>query len=156
MKRLLALITALSVAGCATGQTAQAPAQAPTQAPTQASTQAPTLYERLGGRAAITAVVDDSIANVTADPRIKQRFANAGPGLTKNLVDLVCLRTGGPCKYTGADMATAHEGMFIRDDEFDALVEDMAKSLDKFKVPAREKAEALVILRQMRNAIVGH
>ena len=156
MKRLLALITALSVAGCATGQTAQAPAQAPTQAPTQASTQAPTLYERLGGRAAITAVVDDSIANVTADPRIKQRFANAGPGLTKNLVDLVCLRTGGPCKYTGADMATAHEGMFILDDEFDALVEDMAKSLDKFKVPAREKAEALVILRQMRNAIVGH
>ena len=144
MKRLLALITALSVAGCATGQTAQAP------------TQAPTLYERLGGRAAITAVVDDSIANVTADPRIKQRFANAGPGLTKNLVDLICLRTGGPCKYTGADMATAHEGMFIRDDEFDALVEDMAKSLDKFKVPAREKAEALVILRQMRNAIVGH
>ena len=152
MKLLLALITALSIAGCATGQTAPAPAQAPTQAPAQA----PTLYERLGGRAAITAVVDDSIANVTADPRIKQRFANAGPGLTKNLVDLVCLRTGGPCKYTGADMATAHEGMFIRDDEFDALVEDMAKSLDKFKVPAREKAEALVILRQMRNAIVGH
>jgi len=115
-----------------------------------------TLYERLGGRAAITAVVDDAIANVTADPRIKQRFTNAGPGLTKNLVDLVCLRTGGPCKYTGADMATAHEGMFIRDDEFDALVEDMAKSLDKFKVPAREKAESLAILRQMKNSIVGH
>jgi hemoglobin len=140
MKRLLALITALSIAGCATAPPALAPR----------------LYERLGGRAAITAVVDDSIANVTADPRIKQRFANAGPGLTKNLVDLVCLRTGGPCKYTGADMATAHEGMFIRDDEFDALVEDMVKSLDKFKVPAREKAEALAILQQMRNSIVGH
>ena len=140
MKRLLALITALSISGCATAPPAQAP----------------TLYERLGGRAAITAVVDDAIANVTADPRIKQRFANAGPGLTKNLVDLVCLRTGGPCKYSGLDMAAAHEGMFIRDDEFDALVEDMAKSLDKFKVPAREKGEALAILRQMRNAIVGH
>jgi hemoglobin len=140
MKFVVALIAALSVAGCATPQPAQAP----------------TLYERLGGRAAIAAVVDDAIVNVTADPRINQRFANAGPGLANNLVDLVCLRTGGPCKYTGADMATAHEGMFIRDEEFDALVEDMAKSLDKFKVPAREKGEALVILRQMRNAIVGH
>ena len=140
MKNLFALIAALSIAGCASAP----------------PTQTPTLYERLGGRAAITAVVDDAIVNVSADPRISQRFANAGPGLTRNLVDLVCLRTGGPCKYTGADMATAHEGMFIRDDEFDALVEDMAKSLDKFKVPAREKGEALVILRQMRNAIVGH
>ncbi len=149
MKRLIALAAALLIAGCAASPTT---ATAPTTPPT---TQA-TLYERLGGRAAITAVVDDSIANVTSDPRINRRFANAGPGLTKNLVDLICLRTGGPCKYTGADMATAHEGMFIRDDEFDALVEDMVKSLDKFKVPAREKAEALLILQQMRNSIVGH
>ncbi|HKW84025.1 MAG TPA: group 1 truncated hemoglobin [Burkholderiaceae bacterium] len=140
MKAALALVAALWLAGCATGQPAPAA----------------TLYERLGGRAAITAVVDDAIANVTADPRINARFANAGPGLTKNLVDLVCVRSGGPCRYSGLDMATAHEGMFIRDDEFDALVEDMARSLDKFKVPAREKAEALAILRQMRNAIVGH
>jgi hemoglobin len=136
---LLALIAAVSIAGCAAAPTTQ-----------------PTLYERLGGRAAITAVVDDAIDTVSADPRIKQRFVNAGPGLSKNLVDLVCLRTGGPCKYTGADMSAAHEGMFIRDDEFDALVEDMAKSLDKFKVPAREKGEALAILLQMRNSIVGH
>ena len=39
---------------------------------------------------------------------------------------------------------------------FDALVEDLAKSLDKFNVPAREKRESLAMLYQMRNAIVGH
>jgi len=114
------------------------------------------LYERLGGGPAITRIVDNAIANVSADPRINQRFANLGPGLPRNLGDLICLRTGGPCKYTGANMSTAHEGMFIRDDEFDALVEDMAKSLDKSDVPARERDEVLVIFRQMRNAIVGH
>jgi len=140
MKTLLALIAALTITSCATSQ------------PEQGAT----LYERLGGRAAITAVVDEAIVNVSADPRINQRFANLGPGLAQNLADLICLRTGGPCKYTGADMSTAHEGMFIRDDEFDALVEDMAKSLDMVKVPAREKGEVLVIFRQMRNAIVGH
>ena len=140
MKLLLAWIAALSIGGCATMQPAAAP----------------TLYDRIGGRAALTAVVDDAIENVSADPRINRRFANAGPGLTKNLVDLLCLRAGGPCKYAGLDMAAAHEGMFINDDEFDALVEDIAKSLDKFKVPAREKGESIAILRQMRNAIVGH
>src|SRR5258705_2787147 len=140
MKILLALIGGLTIASCATAQPAQGV----------------TLYERLGGRAAITAVVDDAIVNVSADPRINQRFANLGSELAKNLIDLICLRTGGPCKYTGANMATAHEGMFIRDDEFDALVEDMAKSLDESKVPAREKGEVLVIFRQMRHSIVGH
>jgi len=126
MKLLLAWIAALSIGGCATMQPAAAP----------------TLYDRIGGRAALTAVVDDAIENVSADPRINRRFANAGPGLTKNLVDLLCLRAGGPCKYAGLDMAAAHEGMFINDDEFDALVEDIG--------------ESIAILRQMRNAIVGH
>ena len=140
VKALLSLVAAAAIAGCAAAPPAQAP----------------TLYERLGGRAALTAVVDDAIVNVSADPRINRRFVNAGPGLTKNLVDLLCLRAGGPCRYEGQDMASAHEGMQIRDDEFDALVEDIAKSLDKFKVPLRERDEALAILRQMRNAIVGH
>ena len=46
--------------------------------------------------------------------------------------------------------------MNIRDDEFGALVEDLVKTLDKFKVPAREKGELLGILGPMKNAIVGH
>ena len=115
------------------------------------------LYQRLGGNDAVTAVVDDAIGNIAADIRINRRFASAGISqLNKNLVDLICARTGGPCTYGGRDMSAAHEGMNIRDDEFDALVEDLIKSLDKFKVPAREKGELLGILGHMKNAIVGH
>jgi len=115
------------------------------------------LYERVGGRAAITAVVDDAIENLAVDNRINARFGNASiPHLQKNLVDLLCLRAGGPCTYTGANMSAAHEGMKIRDDEFDALVEDIAKSLDKFKVPPRERAEVLAILRQMKGSVIDH
>ena len=115
------------------------------------------LYERLGGEAGVKAMVDDAIVNISNDKRINHRFANAsGPELTRNLVDLVCERTGGPCVYRGNNMADAHEGMHIGDAEFDALVEDMAKSMDKFKVAPRDKAEALAILAKMKNAIVGH
>ena len=35
------------------------------------------LYQRLGGKEAITAVVDDFIGNVAADPAINRRFAGA-------------------------------------------------------------------------------
>jgi len=115
------------------------------------------LYERLGGPAAVTAVVDDAVANIASDPRINRRFTSAGAvHLQKNLIDLFCERSGGPCVYTGRDMSSAHEGMFIRDDEFDALIEDVVRSLDKFKVSARDKSELLAKLAQMRGAVVGH
>lgn len=104
---------------------------------------APTsLYDRLGGRPAITAVVDDFIGNVAADQRINLRFQGADiPRLKTMLVDQVCEASGGPCTYTGKTMLEAHRGMNVTDAEFNALVEDLVRSLDKFKVPAREKRE---------------
>ena len=115
------------------------------------------LYERVGGKDAIAAVVDDAIVNLAADGRVNRRFGNADiPTLHRHLVDLLCVRLGGPCTYSGANMAAAHEGMFIRADEFDALIEDLEKSLDMFRVPPREKAEVLAVLRQMKNAVIDH
>ena len=83
------------------------------------------LYDRLGGKSAITAVVDDFVANVAGDERINGRFGNTDiPKLKGNLVDRVCAATGGPCTYAGKDMKTAHSNMRIQDAEFAALVED--------------------------------
>ena len=101
------------------------------------------------------AVVDDFVANVAADKRINKFFANANIGRLKaRLVEQICQGTGGPCIYTGADMRTAHRGMGIRDRDFNALVEDLAKSLKKFKVPAKEQKELVAILGPMRRDIV--
>jgi len=139
---LTGVIFALLLAGCA--------------AQTSRSTEA-TLYQRLGGQAAIAAVVDDTIARISADPRINERFRNSDTLRLKNgLVELLCDRTGGPCTYRGRSMADAHEGMNIRDDEFDALVDDLVQALDKHRVAAREKSELLALLGRMRNAITGH
>ena len=116
----------------------------------------PSLYERLGGKPAITAVIDDFIGNVAGDTRINKRFAGADiPRLKARLVDQVCEAAGGPCKYTGASMRDAHKGMNVTDAEFGALVEDLVKSLDKFKVPAKEKNELLGALGGMKGDIVG-
>src|SRR4029453_19486987 len=74
------------------------------------------LYDRLGGKPAITAVVDDFIGNVAGDARINKRFADANiPQLKTMLVDQICQATGGPCTYKGQTMQAAHKGMKIPD-----------------------------------------
>ena len=114
------------------------------------------LYDRLGGKGAITAVVDDFVGNVAGDKRINGYFAKADiPRLKGNLVDQICQATGGPCVYTGKDMKTAHKGMDIKDADFNALVEDLVKSLDKFKVPEKEKGVLLATLGSLKQQIVG-
>lgn len=114
------------------------------------------LYQRLGGKPAIDAVVEQFVTNVAADGRINKRFANTDiPRLKRLLAEQICAATGGPCTYTGRDMRTAHAGMNITDAEFNALVDDLVKALDKFNVGAKEKQELLGALGGMKKDIVG-
>jgi hemoglobin len=119
------------------------------------ATKEKSLYDRLGGKPAITAVVDDFTARVVQDRRINSFFANTDASAFKaKLVDQICEASGGPCKYTGKDMKTAHAGMGVTDAHFNALVEDLVATLDKFKVPEKEKGELLSALGPMRKDIV--
>jgi len=125
-----------------------------------AATMEKSLYDRLGGKKAIVAVVDEFVARVAADKRINGFFKDTAADpkrLTKfknNLVNQICQATGGPCKYTGKDMKTAHKGMGITDADFNALVDDLSGALDKFKVGAKEKGDLLAALGPMKKDIV--
>ncbi|MFI5176264.1 MAG: group 1 truncated hemoglobin [Terriglobia bacterium] len=113
------------------------------------------LYDRLGGKPAITAVVDEFVGRVAADNRINSFFGHTDIAhLKMELVDQICSAAGGPCKYTGKDMKTAHAGMGVSTADFGALVEDLVGALDKFKVPEKEKNELLGLLGPMKSDIV--
>jgi hemoglobin len=113
------------------------------------------LYDRLGGKSSISAVVDQFVANVAADTRINGRFATTDIRKLKgHLVDQICMATGGPCTYSGRDMKTTHAGMKISNEDFGALVEDLLKALDTSKVQAQEKGELLGLLGPMKKDIV--
>ncbi len=128
-------------------------AAAPT--PAAAAPAAGSLFDRLGGKPAITAVVDEFVARVAADKRINLRFINTDiPQLKIYLVDFVCVATGGPCKYEGRDMHGAHAGMQLVDEEFTALVEDLAGALGALKVGKREQNEILGALGPLKGDIV--
>jgi hemoglobin len=119
-----------------------------------------TLYDRLGGKKAIVAVVDEFVSRVAADTRINAFFtatASDPARLAKfkgNLVDQICQASGGPCKYTGKDMKSAHAGMGISSADFNALVEDLVGALDKFKVAEADKNTLLGVLGPMKSDIV--
>ena len=119
----------------------------------------PTLYQRLGGREAIKLVVDDFVANMAADPRVNGRFKGLDGArvakLQTNLADQICDAAGGPCAYLGRDMKTTHTGMGITEAEWNATVEDLVKSLNKFKLGQKEQQELLSALGAMKKDIVG-
>ena len=68
------------------------------------------------------------------------------PTLKVHVTNQVCAVTGGPCEYTGWDMTSTHKGLEITNAEFDYVVDDLATTLDQYKVPEREKSEVLSLL----------
>ena len=114
-----------------------------------------TLYDRLGGQEAIVAVVNDFVGNVAADKRINGFFAKADAKRVKEkLVEQICAAAGGPCTYTGKDMKSVHKGMGVANRHFDFMVQDLTKTLNKFKVPKQEQKEVAALLAPMRKDIV--
>jgi hemoglobin len=118
------------------------------------------LYERLGGKPAITAVTSRLVDRILADSRINGWFAQAAASKEEaarykaSLADFVCQNVGGPCTYTGPDMVTAHKGRRVTSGAFDAVVEDLTAVLDELKVPAAEKSELLQALAPLKSQIV--
>jgi hemoglobin len=116
---------------------------------------AQSLYDRLGGKDAIVAVVDDFVARCAGDDRINAKFGRTDiPRLKVMLVSQVCEATGGPCTYTGRDMKETHAGMGVTKGEFDSLVEDLVATLEGLSVPKPEQEELLGLLAPMQGDIV--
>jgi len=118
------------------------------------------LYKSLGGKKAITAVVDLFVGNVAADTKINSFFAADVKDPKKlahfkmELVNQICEAAGGPCKYTGKSMKDAHAGMGIAGGDFDALVGDLVAALDKAGVKPADKMALLGVLGPMKSDIV--
>ena len=134
-------------------------ARASSSTPPETAASGPTLYQRLGGRENIKLIVDDFVTTMAADPRVNSRFKGPDAArvakLQTNLADQICDATGGPCAYLGQDMKTVHKGMGITEAEWNATVEDLVKSLTKFKVEPKEQQELLAALGGMKKDIVG-
>ncbi|HJR54841.1 MAG TPA: group 1 truncated hemoglobin [Gemmatimonadota bacterium] len=164
--RVLGIALGLWVALAACEQQAGEPGDgADTLAPAVDTTAGATLYERLGGEEAIAAVVDTLVALASADAELnftRRGTANEWEATPENvalfkdrMVQFVGQATGGPQVYEGQDMATAHAGMQITNEEFDRLAGHLEAALDAYSVPEAEKQELFAIVETTRSAIVA-
>ena len=80
--------------------------------------------------------------------------AFASSAATRWKAFLLCAATGGGCTYAGKDMKTAHASMGINNADWDALVGDLGKSLNKFKVKKADQKALVALLAPMKKDIV--
>ena len=125
---------------------------------TPAAAQEKSLYQRVGGYDALAAVVDDFIVRLVTDKQFEKFFAGASDDSKKRIrpqiLDQFCAATGGPCVYNGRDMKTSHAGLGITNAQWDAAAKHLVASLDKFKVPEKEKGEILAFVTSLKKDIV--
>ncbi len=130
----------------------------PTPAP-QATAAQDSLYKRLGGYDALAAVTDDFLGRLLTDPKESRFFVGLSTDsktkVRQHVVDFLCVATGGPCKYTGRDMETAHTGLNITEEDWTIAVKALGDTLNKFKVPAREQGEVVGAIAPLKSKIVG-
>ena len=152
MRRWTPLLALL--AACASGSDATRSA-APAASSSGSASGGPTLYDRLGRRPGIEAVMHTFVGNIGRDKRINVRFLFVDMDvLQAQLTDQVCAASGGPCTYSGRAMKPLHAPMRIRPAEFDAMGEDMIAALRTHTVPERETKELLTIIASTRDDIV--
>lgn len=114
------------------------------------------LYQAWGGKAGIRAVMDDFVPRLKADPRIGAYFKDTSTQhLASQLTDQLCELAGGPCRYDGPDMKTAHEGMEIRRAAFNTLVELLQASMADKGIPFAAQNRMLAKLAPMHRDIVA-
>ena len=121
----------------------------------------PSLYDRLGGVYSIATVVEDLIDRVmidprlNANPRVDEAHHKVPPAGFKYLVtEMLCWAAGGPQHYSGRSMEESHSGMAISPGEWQAFMDDVQMTLNKFSVPAAEQAEVKALIESTRAAIV--
>ncbi len=96
----------------------------------------PLLYQQLGGRDAIAAVVDDFYGRVLADAELAPFFAGRDlDGLRRHQAAFLAVALGGPDEYRGRTVCRAHAGLGITAHHFGLVAGHLAGALGACGVP---------------------
>lgn len=113
------------------------------------------VFEAFGGADGVSRIVDDLVDRSVRDPRLEEIFKPTDlVRLRRTLKEQVCFILGGPCAYTGRDMASSHKDLGVTTAEFNALVENLQGAMDAAGVPFRAQNRLLAKLAPMKGDVV--
>ena len=113
------------------------------------------LYKAFGEKPGLVSLMDDFMLRLLADARTGPHFKPSNQQHVKEqLVDQLCMLSGGPCVYKGADMQSSHANLDIKKSDFHALVEVLQSAMDAKGIPFRKQGEMLALLAPMHRDII--
>ena len=119
------------------------------------------LFDRLGGTAGITAIVEAVVEEHMNNPAIRSRFLpykeqpERLTAIRQHTVDFFSVGSGGPVTYSGRDMVSTHKGMDISPGEYMHAVDDILRVLDRHEIDDPSKKEVLSILWSLKDMIIA-
>ncbi len=132
------LLLTLALAGCASGHGNA------------------TLYQRLGGLEGISGIVDAFLYELAADEQILPLFADTNiERFREKFIEQLCMVADGPCEYTGDDMVATHRGMEITHAQFNRVVTDLIRAMERRDIPTGAQNDLLRRLAAMYDDIVA-
>jgi hemoglobin len=113
------------------------------------------VYDELGGSGAVKAAVTVFYDRVAADPDLARWFADVDmTRLKAHQRAFLAAALGGPDLFSGRELHTAHAGMDITPDAFDAVVEHLATSLHDLGAGDDVVARVRLRLEDLRDQVV--
>jgi hemoglobin len=160
---LLALLSVLFLTGCAEKAAVTYVYEDVTYAFTDESARAKfqadrekSLYHRLGGKAAVEAAVDKFYVKVLADKRINHFFEDINMTTQhRRQKAFLSAAFGSPVAWKGKDMRRAHEDMTLTEVHFNAVAENLQKTLEEMKVPQPLIGEVMTIAASTKDAVLN-
>lgn len=120
-----------------------------------------TLFERLGGKDGISAIVDTTVENHMKNSAVNPRFLPLKEQperlriIKDHTIDFFSMGSGGPANYKGMDMVAAHTGMNISPGEYYHVMDDIMLALDANGIDEESKKDVLAVLWSLKGMIVA-
>jgi truncated hemoglobin YjbI len=114
------------------------------------------LYDRLGGAPALEAGVDRFYERLTADPDVGRFFPfGVRDHHRARFTALFGQALGGPERYDGPDLRSAHARLRITGHQFDVTAGHLVATLDELGIDPAVAAEVVAVVASLRDQVVA-
>ncbi len=114
------------------------------------------LYEKLGGKTAVAAVVNDFYDRMLADEELNYIFKGTDmEKLRAHQTLFISYALGGPQKFEGRTLRQSHTGLNISDEQYEKTIQHLNAALRGAGVPAEDCIKVEAFIRSVKPHIIN-